>query len=395
MFVADAASRAFHIISRYHHTTKEINFMTQRKVQLQFALRDDKIISVHELSPSEKGLACHCICPSCKTELLAKLGTQKQWHFAHKTIDCDITTAQQTALHLIAKEIIEESKKIKLPAVQIPPMDLPEFGTEYTCEYCDELGKDGRCTVKNTPETKDTCAFCAEFGIFTPELFHDACGIPVTSVTLETRISDIIPDVIIKTRGQELLVEIAVTHFIDATKREKLIAKQLPTIEIDLKSLLHQKIDRESLRRIIINGTAYKRWAYHPTAFPKAAKQYKVAYDKAKTEYLRNHPKIPSNPRLTSEERTRRFKEREYWISVSNPILRRYKKTFLDARIESLKDKDFTTNKGVFDAHGDRWYECSDCNTLHPYRDIHPTSAGQGVCFICTEKQRRQKASVE
>ena len=33
------------------------------------------------------GINCQCICPSCKTPLIARHGAVKEWHFAHQSRD--------------------------------------------------------------------------------------------------------------------------------------------------------------------------------------------------------------------------------------------------------------------------------------------------------------------
>ena len=79
-------------------------------IKIKYGLRNDKIIHISELNNEERGLKCNCICPFCKTSLEAKLGTKNQHHFAHTNLNCDTKIAQQTALHLLAKEIIETER---------------------------------------------------------------------------------------------------------------------------------------------------------------------------------------------------------------------------------------------------------------------------------------------
>ena len=86
----------------------EINISS---VKLQYGLRNGKIISIWDLNEEDRGLKCNCICPNCGMELQAKLGSgKKQRHFSHNNANCNVAIAQQTALHMLAKEIIEEEK---------------------------------------------------------------------------------------------------------------------------------------------------------------------------------------------------------------------------------------------------------------------------------------------
>lgn len=52
------------------------------KFKIPFGIRgvDGELVDVHDV---ERGIACGCICPSCKAPLNAKKGDVKEWHFAH------------------------------------------------------------------------------------------------------------------------------------------------------------------------------------------------------------------------------------------------------------------------------------------------------------------------
>ena len=62
-----------------------------------------------------KGMNCGCVCPHCQSPLYAKNGGQiREHHFAHaKGHECD--GAFETTLHLLAKEVLQETGRIMLP----------------------------------------------------------------------------------------------------------------------------------------------------------------------------------------------------------------------------------------------------------------------------------------
>ncbi|XGN15210.1 competence protein CoiA family protein [Klebsiella pneumoniae] len=50
------------------------------------------IVNSADITEVSRGIDCNCICPACKTDLLAKQGEVKLWHFSHSTAvagDCD------------------------------------------------------------------------------------------------------------------------------------------------------------------------------------------------------------------------------------------------------------------------------------------------------------------
>ena len=88
----------------------------QQKPYLTYALdADSKLIHIDSVST---GLACKCFCPHCKSELVAKNGgSRKVHHFAHAN-GSDCVGAIESALHKMAKDILQEHKLIMLPPVR-------------------------------------------------------------------------------------------------------------------------------------------------------------------------------------------------------------------------------------------------------------------------------------
>ena len=88
----------------------------KQKPYLTYALdAEGKLIHVDSVST---GLACKCFCPHCKGELVAKNGgNRKVHHFAHAN-GSDCVGAIESALHKMAKDILQEHKLIMLPPVQ-------------------------------------------------------------------------------------------------------------------------------------------------------------------------------------------------------------------------------------------------------------------------------------
>ena len=88
---------------------------------------------------------------------------------------------------------------------------------------------------------------------------------PITAVTLEKRISDFIPDIVLQLGEATLLVEIYVTHAVDEEKKLKIVqAGQYDVIEIDLSDKVHDDITDDELR-LLIHDQARVHWI-HSTA---------------------------------------------------------------------------------------------------------------------------------
>lgn len=245
-------------------------------IKLLFGVRDGKIVSINDITENERGLKCKCSCPGCGKPLQARLGKVKQKHFAHNNANCNLASAQQSALHLLAKEILQQENQMTFPELSIKAEDIPECA-DY--EYINGFENPKYTHIKSKTITFD-------------------------KVILEHKISDIIPDIIIEKNGKQCLVEIAVTHYIDDIKQEKINSIGLPVIEIDLGPISNELLNIDSLRELIIYGTDNKKWCYHP----EYSKAYLIASDKFNEEYNRIMDEIEKK-RIQKEQRAEKANE--------------------------------------------------------------------------------------
>jgi hypothetical protein len=184
-----------------------------------YGLRDGVVIEIHDV---ESGLKCNCTCSVCGHRLVAKKGTVTKHHFAHYE-GSECSKAIETSLHIAAKEFLERTKTIKLPEVIVG------------------LGSANGQTVV-TLSTDQVMKF--------------------DKVYLEKRTDDIVPDIIVEKDGVQLFIEIAVTHFIDEEKREKIKRIGTSTIEIDLSNWDYD-FKLSDLQAILLEDTKKKKWIYN------------------------------------------------------------------------------------------------------------------------------------
>lgn len=172
-------------------------------IKLAYGLRGGHIIHISEIKPAEKGEKCNCSCPLCGGVLVARLGDKRQRHFAHKaSSNCDIAFAQQTGLHILAKEIILENSQILVPGLTITRHEIASGATDVFS--------------------------AAEVDIDLPDI--TAMPVKYDAVEIEKPIDDIVADAVIRIGGTPCIVEVAVTHFVDEIKTKKLEALGLTVI---------------------------------------------------------------------------------------------------------------------------------------------------------------------
>ena len=194
--------------------------------RLPYGLKDNQLVSIHDV---QKGLDCECVCPACKTRLLAKKGDKNIHHFAHyRGQDCP--NGLETTLHLKAKEIISKASYFNLPPVKLLQFGDPLFSTK--------------------------------------RLYFQ-------KVDIEKSVRNVIPDALlyVKGRRQPIALEFTVTNSPDKFKIRRLYELQLPSIEIDLKKIYNEQIKKEKKWNetqfiwSIIEDIVHKSWIFNPRVY--------------------------------------------------------------------------------------------------------------------------------
>jgi hypothetical protein len=235
------------------------------------------------VSEVPNGLACGCICSGCGATLMAKHGKIKAHHFAHYNKDaCNYT--RETAIHLAAKEIIKSRGYIVLP----PPLFVGGEPKKYTFD----------------------------------------------SVSLEARYADFIPDVLAEIDGKIFVIEIAVTHFVDATKKAKIAASgAFGAIEINLSH--SRNISRAELEKAVIESTNGKAWIYSAETEAARAEKERIAKEaNAEKERIAKEANAEKE-RIAKEanaekERAAKKRNQEFMTRMSNDYKSFNYKSFKD-----------------------------------------------------------------
>lgn len=202
--------------------------------KLPFGLRDNKPIHISEIKPGERGKACKCLCPHCKGQLIAKLGDIRIHHFAHTLEDCG--HGLETGLHLFAKKIIVEHKRLFLPPV------------------------------------------IASVG-FQRETIFEAKMVEFDEVIPEEYFHNFKPDLRLRKGSLNLIVEIAVTHKVDDEKLSKIRLANVSALEISLDPSDFQgtEVNLPALTQRIIEQTQDKEWLFNVHASTRELKMRQEA----------------------------------------------------------------------------------------------------------------------
>ncbi|CAG4968443.1 competence protein CoiA family protein [Novilysobacter luteus] len=203
--------------------------MNERKVP--FGLREGVL---HYVSEVDTGLACNCTCPdpACAKPLIARnlpSPTRKRApYFAHasQTPGCG---GRESALHRMGKEIVECATQLRLPGWS---------------------ALDGELSFSTVPATLA----------------------PGSAQEVVLREGQMRPDVkVIALTGQALLqalyVEIKVSHAVDWSKRERVMAQGLNMMEIDLADVSDEDLqDKATFAHHVLERADNRHWIHIASA---------------------------------------------------------------------------------------------------------------------------------
>ncbi|TMC53297.1 MAG: hypothetical protein E6J26_08770 [Chloroflexi bacterium] len=204
-------------------------------LELPFGLRGVRLMHVSEVAA---GRACNCVCPACHQPLIARKGAHNTHHFAHAG-GAECAHGLETALHLAAKQMLESEGIIRLPAV------ILAFDYSHKPPW------------QIQPETL----------------------VRFERVQLENRLGAIVPDILVHVKDRPLLIEIAVTHAVDAAKLARIRRLGISALEITLRDF-EREPTLPALRQELLFGTGSKRWLYNARA--EAVRQQVFALSEAK-----------------------------------------------------------------------------------------------------------------
>lgn len=170
-------------------------------IEIAWARRtaDGRIVGVDQVV---NGLACECVCTQCERPLVAAKGNVYRHHFRHHAEGSICGGGQETALHMLAKDIVMRAASIQLP---------------------DDEARE------------------------------------ITSAELEPTLGEVRPDVLIHTPQGDVAIEIAVEHRTGEVKTARLAAMNLPAVEIDISIYRGVLMSAEELGAAVLS-TAARRW---------------------------------------------------------------------------------------------------------------------------------------
>ncbi|MEA2118767.1 hypothetical protein [Halovibrio sp. HP20-59] len=165
------------------------------------------------------------------------MGDIVRHYFAHARGTRPCAGGTETGIHLAAKQLIADRKEIPIPLLQAILEGKDSLGYKHTESKVIFPGRDRQA---------------------------------VDDTKLEFSLGDIRPDLIVNLGQIEILVEVAVTHFIDAEKQQRLESRGQRCIEIDLGDIPRNLTPADLEEHVFNYQRAY--WIVNPKIGAEQAK---------------------------------------------------------------------------------------------------------------------------
>lgn len=172
---------------------------------------------------------------------------------------------RETLLHRLVKTILEGASSIATPGLEVSVRrDPPE---EFAGEWDDQTLDKTWMTAPRVLELDDV-QLEQRTGRIVPDVIATLGGRQIyTQGGTMTRVGGVFDEDAEDSYCQgwpaTLLIEVTVTHGIDAEKLARIRELDVPTLEIDIGSL-GGKVTFEGLRDLVVRQTIGKRWVHHP-----------------------------------------------------------------------------------------------------------------------------------
>lgn len=225
--------------------------------------------SIVDVQSVSRGKDCKCVCPSCRTPLVARQGKENVWHFAHASRHVYDKTENECAfsfylsVRFMARQLIDGEL----------PLALPEL-TDHVSRYVEELGA------------------IQEMGYSVPT----ASSIVLKQCRVEVMFRAVLVDIKGKVEDFDFVVYFLHPGRTIPPEFEKLNGEKVGVIAINLERLIAEfakaSSRQESYAKVLTdflrNDLPSKRWIYHPR-HAALRKQAEEKLEQAVAQAIKSH----------------------------------------------------------------------------------------------------------
>lgn len=240
-----------------------------------YGRKDGRIVSILDVPFEEYGLRCGCTCVQCGEPLEAcsiRPDNLREAHFKHRKstreatdeprFACSPDWANESGLHLLAKEIIEEEQCIAASAIGA-------ISANRIARISEDMGGVPLLPAGwSIVSIKDIQSNQRDSKIHAAEVFSEY------RIDGNDESQAIIADLFLNANDfGPLCIELFVTHRLPAAKKRAAWSQGIPMLEIDLSDFYKDGggVSKEKLKEFLLESTNHREWVYH--------KDYRTAAD--------------------------------------------------------------------------------------------------------------------
>ena len=240
-----------------------------------YGRKDGRIVSILDVPFEEYGLRCGCTCVQCGEPLEAcsiRPDNLREAHFKHRKstreatdeprFACSPDWANESGLHLLAKEIIEEEQCIAAPAIGA-------ISANRIARISEDMGGVPLLPAGwSIVSIKDIQSNQRDSKIHAAEVFSEY------RIDGNDESQAIIADLFLNANDfGPLCIQLFVTHRLPAAKKRAAWSQGIPMLEIDLSDFYKDGggVSKEKLKEFLLESTNHREWVYH--------KDYRTAAD--------------------------------------------------------------------------------------------------------------------
>jgi hypothetical protein len=217
-----------------------------------------ELVDVHSVG---RGAACGCICPSCRTPLIARQGKAKIWHFAHESRGteqhaqepCDYSL--WVSIKLMARQLFKQASSVTVPAHKI-------YGHAGRHSIELEVTREQSVQVTNVETETVLCGMAVDVAAQIPSVDAQASFRLGFCFEYPGRAPNPIADTSELAAAKAGLIEIDLSH----------VARLFAGAPRNSGSAGY----RELLRAFLFDTATAKRWLFHPRQSRKMAELRKT-----------------------------------------------------------------------------------------------------------------------
>lgn len=274
-----------------------------------FGLRNGRMYAATEVA---NGLACDCLCPGCATPLVARQGEHRRPHFAHHA-GAECQYGAESAIHRMAKQIIADHRRVLLPGWD---GDLIHPNPSMLVDIKDRIHRADRVEIP-------------------------ARVAQLTDVTLEQRVGDHRPDLVVNDDQGELLIEIRWQHAVTPEKRQAMVESGRRMIEIDLSRLGVFDISRTDLLiNAVLGNASNRKWISCPQAIAAWNENHRALCDRVQHENASIQEAREANLRKQRDRLAIQRNKRSHYLSELAALNQVTRPEAIQRRLQALARMD-------------------------------------------------------